>query len=285
MKKLEESIVRRIFALHKKGKSEREIARELGVSRSAVWGWLQKGAASFAAAVLLLSPIASSAAVYEYVNTSGQLASVEAGSLAEAEALATDRAPASGFLLSSAPSVPVPSSSTDTIASLRAQIASLQAQLAALLAQQEGSAAPTGDAITEDMANPDQATSTPPTKSKAEQRAERSDKKEKVKDRGVAIAKAHVYAEEDQIHVSLTDYVEGDEISVSATLDGERVQVAEESDSCGGKVAGSDLKLCSRESAFDAPEEGALEITITIEGVSKSYQIGRGGRNAWLSWD
>ena len=287
MKRLDDSVVRKIFSLHKKGKSEREIARELSISRSAVWGWLQKGAAALAMAVLLLSPAASSAAVYEYVNTSGQLLSVEANSLAEAEALAVDRAPNSGFLLSSSASAPAPASSTDTIAALRAQIASLQAQLAALLAQQEDSAGETGDAITDDMAKDEVASSTPEQvkAQKEAKRAERSAKKEVVKDRGVAIAKAHVYADEDLVRVSLTDYVEGDEVSVSASLNGEDVRADSNEEDCGGKVAKSDLKICSKEVAFPAPEDGELVITIAVEGVEKSYSIGRGGRNAWLSWE
>jgi biotin operon repressor len=42
MKKLTEKQIAKIKALHKKGKSERAIAEEIGCSRSTVWYQLQK---------------------------------------------------------------------------------------------------------------------------------------------------------------------------------------------------------------------------------------------------
>lgn len=283
MKKLDSSIVKKILSLHRKGKSEREIAREVGCSRGAVWGHLRKAAAAMAVALVFVVPSFANAAIYEYVNTAGALRQVEASSLAEAEVLATDRAANSGFIVSNAATLPAQTSTVgDTVASLLAQIAALQAQLADLLAQQEGSAAPTGDDITEGMGN---ASSTPPVKSKSEQRVERSAKKEEVKSRGVAIAKAHVYAEEDKIFISLADFVEGDDVGVSAKHEGLAVGDESSETNCGGKVAGSDLKLCSMEVVYPAPEEGVLVVEVEVEGVAKTYSIGRGGKNAWLSWD
>lgn len=242
--------------------------------------------AAFALALVL--PFVSQAAVYEYVNTAGALRQVEAGSLAEAEILATDRAANSGFIVSSVATVPAQTSTVgDTIASLMAQIAALQSQLAALLAQQEGSAGPVDDGINEDMAKDDVASSTPEQvqAKKAADRSVRSAKKEEVKERSIAIAKAHIYAEEDEIRVSLTDYVEGDEVSIEAAHDGAVIGASSDDADCGGKVAKSDLKLCSREVAFPTPEEGKLEITIEVEGVWKKYSIARGGSSGWLSWE
>ena len=42
MKRLTKKQIERIKTLHKKGKSERAIAKKIGCSRSTVWYWLQK---------------------------------------------------------------------------------------------------------------------------------------------------------------------------------------------------------------------------------------------------
>lgn len=294
MKKLDEGDKERIRELHHDGRSERFIAEAIGCSRSAVWAVLQKtktGVAAVVLALALLVPAASHAALYQYVDVAGTVRVVEASSAEEAALIAPHISASSGVLLYSgtAPvATPTPTSPV-TSAEKDALIADLTSKITALLAQIELLEA---DAKVGDMAT----TNTPSSKISSknttpDEKKDRKEKKEKLKEeRGVAMTQATIYSEDDEVFVSLIDYLEGDVVSIVVSdQDGKDVDAKGTESSCEGRIAGEDIKTCKRESTYafresDSGESTSLRIKIVVEGEQKQYTIVPGGRGADFRW-
>lgn len=122
-----------------------------------------------------------------------------------------------------------------------------------------------------------------------------AEKKEAAAVRGIGLTKAYVYIEEgeepedDTVNVSLADYFEGETTVISAKalngngtvggdLAGKTVEV------CKGKIAGIDLKTCTKNVAYPLERGFAARITVSYGGIEQSIDIGPANRNGWLDW-
>lgn len=153
------------------------------------------------------------------------------------------------------------------VVSTREQIRVLQAQLKEAYDIRNDASEPSGNTNT--------------SNSNTMEPEEIAQEKEKAVERGVGMAKAHVYVEEDdgdKIIISLTDYFEGDAVSIE--VDGEAVAFDQE---C-SDVRDLSVKVCGVNIEKPYTGEEDVEVAITINAIEKSLTISETNQDGWLSW-
>lgn len=121
------------------------------------------------------------------------------------------------------------------------------------------------------------------------------EKKEEVREnRGVGIAKAHVYLEDGIVNVSVSDYFEGETVTIAAValnrddegtfVEGDAVEGTAGDAKNGGRIANSDLTLSKRDYSYELGEHDGLRVKIAYAGTELSADIHAGNRRAWLDW-
>jgi hypothetical protein len=238
---------------------------------------------AFILAAALVSPALAS--TYQYVDTSGNLQEVQADSSAAAIAAAVNIAPNSGVVLVSE-SNPVVTPAPSTEASLHAQIDALLAQVASLQVQLSNlgggvaSTTPAGSTVRPGHVTNSRVNDTP----------DQAEKKGKAQQRGVGIAKTHIALEDGIVNVSMSDYFEGEQVAISAVgLDAEGSETGSvngnsDGSNCGGKIANSDLTVCSTNTTFELGDNAALRVTVGYGGREQNADISRGNRSEWMDW-
>lgn len=222
--------------------------------------------------VALLIPAVSSAATYQYVDVNGITRTVVADNTVQARDRSVNVDANTIFTL-------VADATEPTVEDLQAIIANLEAQIAHLLSLLNGEEDDTNDG----MGNPNTGNGNGNSNSSNDTEEVKKEKKELNENRGVGRAQAHLYVEESEdadgktVILSVSDYYEGDDLTVEAD-----VQPYDETERCGGKIAGSTLTLCSKD--FYYRIDGQTKFTIDLNGEKRSVTIAPKGKSSLIKW-
>lgn len=115
------------------------------------------------------------------------------------------------------------------------------------------------------------------------------EEKLKLQARGVGITKSLVFVEEDQVHVSTSDFFEGEVVSCTAfSLDTEEKEKSEllgvTSKATSGNIAGSEAKTCGVETVFDLPDTRLARVHLIYLEEERTIDITPKNTRMWISW-